>query len=271
MSNIFASIANTQKIQKTTDLKYYYKILHENIHLISCIFLDYYYVVIKNSILLKQYHKMTIQIPIEGSYFTDISLQIKNFSDKEIKLMMPPNKDLILIFKIKKIFGENLRILKGFKKIENYNAQNLQDYELKPFDVSLLREDEGTKISLNMRLFSRPDFEVINYIKKWGTMNKRVFDDKEIDVIIWFGAFEEGIILLVENYMKEGVYYEKISYKVENLELVRDIKQKRITFNQDSVEIILEGGKYALLKWMKVNNNIEIYSYHFKNQFMVRD
>ena len=83
---------------------------------------------------------------------------------------------------------------------------------------------------------------------------------------MWFGAFEEGITYYIENCLKDKNYKEKITYKVGNLEIVKENKPKKILIGIDFVEMKLDPGKSALVKWIKIKD-CEIYSYHFKNTF----
>ena len=267
LSNVFASVCNMQKVQKPEQNHFSTKNLHEDIKLISGTFLDYYCILVKNSILLKQAHKISIQIPVEGSYYTDLAQQTKNFSDKTVKIFLPPNRDIILIFNIRRKFADHPTIIKGIKQLDLENSRiQLQNYELRPFDVSFMRAEEKSKSSLNFRLFSRSEHEIINYVKKWGSYSKRVLNDKEIEVLVWFGAFEEGITYYIENCLKDKNYKEKITYKGGNLEIVKENKQKKFLFGVDFVEMKLDPGKNVLVKWIKIKD-CEIYSYHFKNTF----
>ena len=182
LSNIFASLSIIQKLQNFSEIRNLRKKIHDNIEMIYGVFLDYYYCVIKNSILMKQYYKMTIQLEIEGSFYTDISLKSKDFSNKEIKLLLYPNKDLILIFKMSTLIEINPKIIKSLKQVENFK-NSTQDYQLKPFDFPAVTQNihEISKNLSILTLFDLSDYEIRPYIKKWGEQNKRIVENKEIE------------------------------------------------------------------------------------------
>jgi len=270
LSNIFSSLSIIQKLQKFSEIRNFRKKIHENIEMIYGVYLDYYYCVVKNSILTKQYYKMTIQLEIEGSFYTDVSLKSKDFRNKEIKLLIYPNKDLILIFKMSKLLEINPKIIKTLKKVDNFK-NSAQDYEIKPFDfpsVTQNLQEISEKLSI-FTFFSLSDDEIRPYILKLGQKNKRIVDGKEIKVYAWIAAFEEGVALLIENSMDSAVYLEKITYKVDNLKILEK-KQKKVNFFNGYVEINLNSGEFTVVKWKK-DKNIPIYSYNLKTDSMIKE
>lgn len=269
LSNIFGNISNIQKTKQTSKINNFIKKLSDNIHLIYGVFLNYYYLIVKNSILLKQCYKLKLEIALKGSFYTDLTLQTKDFSDKEIKLFLPSNKDLILIFKITELIDINPKIIKALKLTEKIKT-SAQNYELLPFSFQLIKPNNNSLNNYDSKnkLFDKPPRELGPLIKELGKLNKRIVNEQEIEVGAWILTFEEGIAILIENYMENHIYFEKIYHKTQNLEIVIEKNQKRVKYFKNYLEVRLEPFKYALMKW-KQKNNINIYSYNFKSIFFI--
>ena len=269
LSNIYASISSIPSFQNNSEIKNYTKKIHENINFIYGVFSDYYYLRVKNDILIKQFYKMSIQANLMGSFYTDMSLEKKNFSDKEIKLLFHPNKDLILIFKVSNMIDLHPKITKGLKNVPKLK-KNVQDYELKAFDYDIFHNlNEVIDNSFQTMFFERSDAEIRADIIKWGMRKQRIIDGKEIEVYAWTATLEEGVVYLIENYLEYGIYSEKVTFNVDNLELLV-MKKKAVKYYKNYIEISLEPGKFALIKWIK-QKKIPIFSYKLKSNFCIKE
>ena len=145
LANTYFSVSNIQNFQIKDGIQNYFQKISSDFSLIYGSFLDYFYLIIKNSILLKKHHKITLQISALACFYTDLNLEEKDFSSKDIKIYLPASKNLILIFN--RLNHENSiqihpKIKKCLKVIENLK-KSTQNYEIKSINQTTLRLESG--------------------------------------------------------------------------------------------------------------------------------
>lgn len=269
LANTYFSVSNIQNFQIKNGIQNYFQKISNDISLIYGSFLDYFYLVIKNCILLKKHHKITLKIAALGCFYTDLNLEERDFSSKDIKIFLPASKNLILIFN-RLNSQENAhihpKIKKSLKVIENLK-KSTQNYEIKSMDSNFFAQFPEKNLETTS-ILDAPDNEIIYYVKKVGKMQKRTFPENNAQIYFWIAALNEGIVVLIENLSDSITYYEKLSYETDGLIILPDINDEKVKCYNGYLEITISDRQPVIIKWRK-KSNVSMYSYIFKNKFEI--
>ncbi|EGR29463.1 hypothetical protein IMG5_155050 [Ichthyophthirius multifiliis] len=97
--------------------------------------------------------------------------------------------------------------------------------------------------------------DLIRFMRETCTPNKRIWDEKEIDVFVYFHQHIDGVIILVQNY-ESYVYEEYNTLELQNLRLEKEGDDKvNVDYANNTLSFIIQPFEYQILFFETINKN----------------
>lgn len=258
------------------------KIISENLEVKYGEFMNYFFIFVNNLNLINVLHTGYLDLPIMGCYFKDLSLSIKDFSDKKIDLAIPPDENIYFLFRIlQRNPGEEIIPTielenKSNFVLANYNILNKFKYEEciidspspKKFEDYLDSEEEEKQI--DNALEKSLDSDIKDQILNLDKLNQRKKDNELVQIRSGLLANMFGLNYLIINETENMNYNEILYFTLRNLELGKKISKKNFKISKNSCEISLNPKEYIVLRFYAKHINSS-FSYNFKLKYQIKE